>query len=336
MPIDVHAHYVPPATLEALEGKGAEFGVSLVKHPPSCDCSLHFNYGFKTRPFFAKLIEPTDARLKGMDAQGVNRQVLSTWTEISAYGLSVEQGRRWHRFLNQHIAQLVQSHPRRFALLASVPLQDAQAAAAELEYGVRELGAVGAVVGANVEGKNLGDVDLDAFWQKAVELDVGVFVHPVASSPVPRTEKFGMAQTVHYTYDTTLTVGSLILNGVLDRFPALRLLLSHGGGTFPYLAGRFDLMYGRMKAGGQGSPAQARPSDYLKRFFYDTILHEPTILHWLSTRVSVDRIVLGSDYSFPPEDRDPVGSVRSAGFSAGEVRKVIEDNPRALFPRLRD
>jgi aminocarboxymuconate-semialdehyde decarboxylase len=334
MPIDVHAHYVPPSVVEEVEPQAARFGLSVVRHPPSCACALHFNYGLKVRPFFPKLIEPVCDRMAAMEKQGVTRQVLSCWADIFAYGLPLQQAAEWHRFLNEHLAKLCASKPDQFSLLASVPLPYAQESAAELDYAVRELGAVGAVLAANVEGTNLGEFDLNAFWRKVVELDVGVFIHPVQAQPVPRSAKFGLLQIAQYTVDTTLCVGSLIGTGVLDRFPNLRLLLSHGGGTFPYLTGRFDCMHERMDRTAQEDIARQAPSGYLKRFFYDTILHDPSILRWLSQRVGTAQIVVGSDYSFPPADLDPVGTVRAAGFSAEEMEAIYERNPRVLFSRL--
>lgn len=334
MPIDVHAHYVPPSILDRVEARAGEFGLSVVRHPPSCACAFHFDYGLKVRPFFPKLVEPVAERLEAMGRQGIDRQVLSCWADIFAYGLAREQAQPWHRFLNRHLSDLCASHPDRFALLASVPLPYAQEAAAELEYAVTDMGAVGAVVAANVEGKNLGELDLDAFWKTACDLDVGVFIHPVQAQPHPRSAKFALSQIAQYTVDTTLCVGSLIGAGVLDRFPKLRILLSHGGGTFPYLTGRFDCMHERMDRAAQGDVAAQPPSAYLKRFYYDTILHDPAILRWLAERVSVERIALGSDYSFPPADLDPMATVRAAGFSGAEIRAIAEDNPRQLFPRL--
>ena len=334
MPIDVHAHYVPPSVVETIEGRASEFGLSVVKHPPTCTCALHFDYGLKVRPFFPKLIEPVERRLEAMAQQGVDRQVLSMWADIFGHGLPRATAQQWHRYLNEHLSKLCQRHDRAFAMLASVPFPYAQEAAAELEYAVKNLGAVGAVVAANVEGGNLGELDLDAFWQTAVDLDVGIFIHPVQAQPSARSAKFALSQIAQYTVDTTFTVGSLIFAGVLDRFPALRILLSHGGGTFPYLSGRFDCMHERMDRSQQGDIAKNAPSAYVRRFYYDTILHDPSILKWLAQRVSVDRIALGSDYSFPPADLDPIGTVRKAGFSDLEYKRIVEDNPRALFPRL--
>jgi aminocarboxymuconate-semialdehyde decarboxylase len=120
----------------------------------------------------------------------------------------------------------------------------------------------------------------------------------------------------------------------MDRFPQLRLLLSHGGGTFPYLTGRFDCMHERMDRAAQGDVAARPPSSYLKQFFYDTILHDPVILRWLAERVSVRQLVLGTDYSFPPADMEPLASVGQAGFSPTELEAIVEDNAHTLFPRL--
>jgi aminocarboxymuconate-semialdehyde decarboxylase len=334
MPIDVHAHYVPRRILDTLEERARDFGLSLVKTPPHC--ALHFDYGLKVRPFFPKLIEAEDERIAGMATQGVDRQVLSVWPDILAYGLPTETAARWHRLMNESLADLCARRPHCFALFASVPLPNAAAAAREAEFAMRELGAAGLVVAANVEGVNLGEVELDEFWHAAAELGASVFIHPVQAMPAPRTAKFALAQIAQYTFDTTLCVGSLIFAGVLDRFPTLRLILAHGGGAFPYLLGRFDLMHQRMDRPAQGDVARAAPSAYVRRFHYDTILHDPKILRFLAATAGVDRIVLGSDYSFPPADLDPIGTVRRAGFTDAETRRILDDNALAAIPRLKE
>jgi aminocarboxymuconate-semialdehyde decarboxylase len=334
MAIDAHAHYVPRRILDILEDRAGEFGLSLVKQP-GCECAIHFDYGLKVRPFFPKLVEEMGARLDAMGRQGVDRQILSLWADIFGYGLPLEPAARWHQLLNESLSRLCLSQGQHFSMLASVPLPHAAAAARELERAVRQLGAVGAVVAANVEGVNLGEVPLDEFWHAAATLDVPVFIHPVQAMPAPRTAKFGLAQIAQYTFDTTLCIGSLIFSGVLDRFPGLRLLVSHGGGAFPYLLGRFDCMHERMDRKAQGDVARSRPSAYLRRFHYDTLLHDAKALGWLAEIVGVERVVLGSDYSFPPADNDPVGSVRAAGFSEAALVRILDGNALELFSRLR-
>lgn len=333
MAIDCHAHYVPPQMIDALGSRARDFGLTL-HHAPGCQCAVHFENGVKLRPFFNDLVESKDARLKAMDATGVDRQVLSSWTDLYAPHLDVKTAIEWHAFLNEHLRRVRDETPHRFSYLASMPLPHAEASASLLENEVKQHGAVGAVIPANVLDTNLGELDLEAFWQAAERLDVGVFLHPVQAVPQPRSAKFGLTQVVQYTTDTSLTVGSLMMSGVLDRYPRLRILLSHGGGSVPYLIGRFDIMHARMNKAHQANVAKEKPSAYLLRFYYDSIVHDPSILSWLATRVSIPQLVLGSDYSFPPADRDPVKTVMEAGFSADECGAILERNAHDLFPAL--
>lgn len=329
MPIDVHAHYLPAKLVEVVEREGARYGVSVVEHEPSCQKCLRFEYGLQVRPFFAKLVEPLESRLESMRRTGIDRQILSAWTDIFAYALPAAKGAAWHRLLNDLLGEVASRHPQRFAWLASGALPDAASAARELERAVKA-GAIGGVVATNVEGRNLGELALDEYWASAARLDVPVFLHPAQPAPLARTAKFALNQIVQYTYDTTLAIGSLVSAGVLDRFAKLRLIVSHGGGAFPYLVGRFDVMHERADPA-QGITAEARPSAYLRRFWYDTILHDAAALRYLADRVQVDRVVLGSDDSFPPADREPLESLRAAGFDASQIRRITEDNPRQLF-----
>jgi aminocarboxymuconate-semialdehyde decarboxylase len=332
VPIDVHAHYLPLKILEILERQGERYGLLLVELP-SCQKCLRFDYGLQLRPFFPKLIEPVGERLESKRRTRNTRQVLSAWTDILGYGLPAEQGERWHRLLNDLLAELCHAEPVAFSWLASGPLPDAARAAKELERAVKTQGAIGGVLATNVEGTNLGELPLEEYWACATALEVPVFLHPAQPAPAPRAGKFALNQIAQYTFDTTLCVGSLISSGVLDRFPDLRLILSHGGGALPYLIGRFDCMHARADKA-QGIVARDKPSAYLRRMWYDSIVHDPQALRYLAERVSLERVVLGSDDSFPPADRDPLASLRAADFNADEIRRVAEDNPRALFRLL--
>jgi aminocarboxymuconate-semialdehyde decarboxylase len=329
MPIDVHAHYLPAKLTEIAEREGARFGVRVVEHEPTCQKCLRFEYGLQVRPFFPKLIEPLESRLESMQRTGIDRQILSAWADIFAYALAPEKGEAWHRLLNDLLAEVAARHRQRFSWLASGALPDAARAARELERAVKG-GAIGGVAATNVEGKNLGELALDEYWATAERLDVPVFLHPAQPTPLPRTAKFALNQVVQYTYDTTLAMGSLISSGVLDRFSKLRLIVSHGGGAFPYLVGRFDVMHERADKA-QAIVAAAKPSAYMRRFWYDTILHDAPALRYLTERVQIDRVVLGSDDSFPPADRDPIASLRAAGFDRAAIERITEENPRRLF-----
>lgn len=331
MPIDVHAHYVPEALLTAIRKDGEGIGVHLEDRaggPPA----LSFDYGFKVRPFFPKLVESAEARRRSLEKQGLDRQFLATWPDIFGYGLEARACRAWHRMLNDTLAQWCAEHSDKFSFVGSVPLTDADNAAAELRRAVN-LGAVAVIVPANVEGTNLGEVALDAFWAAAESTSTPVMVHPVVAGPVPRASKFGLTQIVQYTFDTTLAVGSLLSSGVLDRFPRLVLVPAHGGGAFPYLLGRFDVMHARMDRAAQGDVALAAPSEYAPRLVYDTIVHAPKALRFLADVVGLDQLVLGSDEPFPPADQDPIGTLKMARFSPAEIERICEENPRRIFSR---
>ena len=329
MPIDMHAHYVPPAVLRLIQEDAVPDGIRLKTEPSGEQC-IHFDYGIQIRPFFPQILD-LEERWEVMSEQGIDRQVLSVWADLFGYGLPAAEGTKWHRLLNEHLFETTQRYPERLSALASVPLQDAGSAAKELEYGVRECGAVGGVIGANVVGMNLGDVPLDEFWAKAVELDVPLFIHPTEPTPPARVQKYGLNQVVQYTFDTTVTVGSIIFSGVLDRFRGLKLILSHGGGYFPYQVGRFDRIYRRLEESSETDRPSEPPSAYLTRFYYDTIIHHPTALQFLVEIVGSSQVLLGSDYPFPPRDPNPLKLLQDAALSSDDVDRIADGNATRLF-----
>lgn len=328
MIIDVHAHFVPPSMLEGLEDRGRDFGVSLVEHEPGCPC-CQFETGLTVRPFFEAILD-IDMRLGEMDRQGVDREILTLWADIFAYELPADKGNAWHRHMNDHLARVADAAPERFSWMASGAMQDPAGAARELERCMAN-GAVGAMTATELRGENLGECDLDEFWSACVGLGAPVFLHPAQPVAPPRAGRFALNQVCAYTYDTTLSVGSLILNGVLDRFPGLHLILSHGGGSVPWLIGRFDRLYASAPQRVTGTVAAEPPSAYLPRLFYDTILHDPAALNYLAEKVGHDRLLLGTDLPFPPGDPDPLGSLRLAGFSEDQIQVIADSGPRSLF-----
>ena len=327
MTIDIHAHYVP-AELIARIRSARDLGVEVVDGAQTP--ALMFEYGFKVRPFFPRLVENTAQRVAWLDGEKIDHQLVATWPDIYAYGLSDEKCVVWHRLLNDTLAAWCNSNSARFGFIASVPLPNAANAADELTRAIG-LGAKGLMVPANVEGINIGELPLDHLWKKANDEGFPIIIHPVLTGPAPRAAKFGLTQSTQYTFDTTLGAGSLLYSGVLDRFPQLTIVLSHGGGAFPYLAGRFDIMHARMDRQAQGDVALHKPSDYAARFAYDSILHASKPLRFLADFVGIDRIMLGTDYSFPPADLTPMNTLRQAGFSPREIEQIAEQNPRRMF-----
>lgn len=328
--IDAHAHIVPAAVIDAVRADGERLGVRYLPPSGGGAPALVFADGTRLRPFFPKLAESEADRLASMAATGIERQVLSTWTDMFGFGLAASQAIAWHRMMNEAFADLCRRHPGRFAFLASGALQDPMAAAAELRRAVREDGAVGAAAPANFAGVNIGEMELDPWWAAIEETGLPVLVHPVDLAPGPRVRRWGLAQVVSYTFDTTLAAGSLIHTGVPDRFPKLRVFLPHGGGAFVWLSGRFDCMAGRVPPEMRGA-AERPPSRYVDRFLFDTILHDPELLRVLVGRVGAERVLLGTDDGFPPADRDPLGALAAASLPEAHVRAIAEGNAREAF-----
>lgn len=326
--IDVHAHLVPPDVVDTLASRGKDFGIDLVETEPGCHC-CRLETGMQIRPFFESLMN-ADMRIGEMDNQGVDREILSVWADIFGYDLPPAKGALWHAALNDSMAKLCDRHGDRFSWLASGAMQDAALAARELERGMKA-GAVGAMVATHIAGTNLGEAPLDEFWAACVELKAPVFLHPAQPVAPPRAGRYALNQVVAYTTDTTLTVGSLISAGVLDRFPDLQLILSHGGGSVPYLIGRFDRMYRAAPQRVTGTVAAETPSAYLSRLHYDTILHHGPALRYLRDLVGIGQMLLGTDLPFPPGDPDPLASLRNAEFTEAEIAQIADTNPRALF-----
>jgi aminocarboxymuconate-semialdehyde decarboxylase len=249
------------------------------------------------RPFpEAQVRRMTDLklRLEAMDEMGVDIQVISpNILHQCTYGLAAEEGLRLERLNNDHVAELVARKPDRLIGIGSVPLQDVALAIGEMERAVRELKLKGIIVASRVNETDLGDQSLHPFWQQAEALGVAIFVHPAGNAD-PRLQKHSLLISLGQPLEEAFAQTSLVYDGVLDKFPRLKIAFAHGGGFIPYYAGRFDWIYRR------GSTPQMKGdfSSYLRSFHYDTVVFNPDVLEQLATKVDTSHIMLGSDFPF--------------------------------------
>ena len=249
--------------------------------------------------------------------------------DVAGYSLAPESGAAWSRLQNEALAASLAEIGGRHRGLAAVPLQDPKRAAVELRHAVTTLGLRGAMVDPNALGRALGDRDFDPFWGAAAELGAPVVLHPFLLEAVERFGRHYLHNLVGYPFETTLAAASLILGGTLDRFPALDVVLVHGGGFLPYHIGRFDRGHaGREEVRADGAQ---RPSGYLRRFHYDTLVQLPRALAYLVDVVGADRVLLGSDHPFWMGDPEPLTIVREAGLPAASQRLILGDNAARLF-----
>jgi aminocarboxymuconate-semialdehyde decarboxylase len=326
--VDIHAHHVPTALLELVRNQGGRHGFEAAPDDQG-------RWTFKLPGISARIVPPPlvnpERYLTQMDEQGLRRRLLSGWNEVFGYELEPEPGAWWCTAQNEALAEIVATDPARLAGLATVPLQDPELAASELIRAVETLEFRGALIGTQVRGANLDGEELAPLWEAACEKDVPVIVHPGSGSLDPgRLSKYFMANTVGNPTETTLAAASLIAGGVLERFPALKVVLVHGGGFFPYQLGRLQkafLVRTEVPKGvGRG------PLELARRFYYDTILHQTAALDLLVEVAGADRLMFGTDFPFEmAEQRTPGEWLSPAIPEAAELAAVSGGNASELF-----
>lgn len=306
MIIDAHAHLVPPSLVEAIKSEAGRF--------PSVRITEEGGFAFcgkkPTRPV-SKGLSDIPGRLKWMDDNGIDRQVVGGWLDIFGNELPVEEGVAWARLYNAHLAAAAKAEPR-FVPLACVPLQDG-ARAAEVLREAHAQGFRGTMIGTQPKGKGgvLDDPSLTPFWEAADELGMGIFIHPVFESGDDRVHDYGMANAVGRITDMLITFSRLIYSGHVTRYGRAKIVAGIGGAALPYVVGRLRRNYSLDKSLGD-------PDAALAALYYDTIVQDPRTLRYLADMVGADRIMMGSDMPFPIGDLEPMKIVAETPFSDAE------------------
>ncbi|WP_162529650.1 amidohydrolase family protein [Nocardioides caldifontis] len=329
--IDVHAHCVPLGVVETLRRDAGRYGIEVVEHEGKRHAVVDGRV--RTGVLRDDLVD-VEQRVAAMDRAGIDVQVLSSWIDMTAYALPAEVGARYARMFNEALAATAAQVPGRFEALATVPLQDPHRAAQELRHAVASLGMVGVELATTVDGRELDDLALEPFWEAAEELRCLVLLHPYASLSGRGVSRYFLGNLVGNPAESTIAVAHLIFGGVLERHPALRFCLVHGGGFAPYQLGRWDHGYAR-NARGAAVHLTRSPSEWLAEIHHDTVVHSPAALRFLLDVVGPERVVLGSDHPFEMGDQDPLGLLRSVpGIDEQTVAAVSAGNLKRLLSQL--
>ncbi len=322
MIIDCHAHLVPPSLLEAIRAQAGAFpSVRLIEDGASLGFS--FAGGKPTRPV-SKPLTDIPGRLKWMDEQKIERQVVAGWLDMYANDIPAEEGAAWSRLINTHLMQAAKAEPR-FIPLATVPLQDGKLAAAVLRE-AHAAGFKGVMIGTQPKGKGgvLDDPSLEPFWEAANELGSIVTAHPVFESGDDRVHDYGMANAVGRITDTMIAMSRLIYSGHITRYSNIKMLALIGGAALPFVVGRLRTNYLLDKKLGD-------PDAALAAMYYDTIVQDPRSLRFLADVVGADRIMMGSDMPFPIGDLTPMKVVAETKFSDAERASINGGLAQRLF-----
>jgi aminocarboxymuconate-semialdehyde decarboxylase len=285
--IDFHNHYYPPRYLELLKT-----GSSRVKVTVDDDGNpwLHYpgDYNIAVRGH-----RDLGYRDHVLADHGIDTQVITLTTP----GTHVEerpQAARLASLVNDEFREGMERYGRRFVALATLPLNDPGASAAELKRAHRDLGMRGAMLFSNVNGVALSDSRFWPMYELANELEAVLYVHPTNPSNVDAMQQYWLMPLVGFLFDTTLAAAGLVFSGVVERFPRIRWVLTHMGGAIPYLAERLDRGFRAFRECREH--IQRPPSDYLRLFYYDTVNFDPNAIQLAVAFAGIDRIVAGSDY----------------------------------------
>lgn len=267
--------------------------------------------------------------LAEQEMAGVDRILLCPWVSLLRYDASAEDGLRICRLYNDALARLASDHAR-VSGLGMIPLQNPELAARELEMVMRVPGLYGVEIAASVNGVYLGDDRFAPFWAAAENLGALVFIHPTTRGFDEAVfNDYYLWNTVGNPLETTITAAHMIMSGVMERHPKLKVLLAHGGGAIMSLRGRLHHAYTFQPQ------AKARlnesPQDSLKRFYFDTVTHDADVLRELIGFAGADHVLLGSDYPFDMGAERPAEIVRMLNLSAEDEAKILGGNAVRLL-----
>lgn len=289
--VDVHTHMLSEAWLALL----VEHGAPLYRLVPRGDRKTLFMGG-------AAIMTPNqgmfdyEMRIAAMDEAGVDIAILSL-TCPNVYFGNADVSTQAAVLINDDMAKEQQHYPKRIRWLASLPWQFPERAVRELER-ARERGAVGVMVLADIDGVALTDPRFVPIWQAIDDAALPVLVHPTVppASAELGLDELGLANPLGFTFNTSLCVARLMLDGFFERFTKLKLIASHAGGSLPFLIGRLDRCWEKIE------PTRAKtthpPSYYFRKLYLDSVVYRLDALEMAIGTCGIDNVLYGSDYPF--------------------------------------
>lgn len=326
--IDVHAHVMLPAIEKEVAG-----------HPDRADSPAQRveAMGQTTVDYNAQAMIPnclphlTDlsVRLAAMDAMGVDMQVISPSPNQYHYWADAELGNDIATRLNTYVAECCEHHPDRLVGLGTVALQHPELAVRQLDHAIDELGLKGIEISSMVGTRELSDPGFDPFWKRADERGAVIFLHPLGCPMGARLAPSYLSNSVGQAVEHAVAISHLIFGGVFDRHEGLKVVAAHGGGYLPTYVGRADHAWDERP---DACTCKHRPSEYLKRMWFDSLVYQPQILEALVRQVGASQVVVGTDYPFDMGHYDIHGLLMAAeGIALDDKRAILGGNLEKLL-----
>lgn len=288
--VDVHTHMLSQAWLKRYKKYGPpRYTIAPIKGGYD---AMHEDGA----PFLT--ITPTmldyAARIKAMDEVGVDVAIVSIGGPSCYFG-GEEVSLGTAKTINDDMAAAQRQYPGRIRFLATLPWQYPNVAVAELERAL-SLGAVGVMVLANIQGMHLTDPKLAPIWQAIDDRALPVLVHPTNPPGLHdmQMQKYNLIATVGFVFDTTLAITRMVMSGFLDKYPNLKLIAAHGGGTIPYINKRIDIFHEYMAT--SRVDIATPPSEYYARIYYDAVVYQMNALHACIDIAGASHVLYGSDF----------------------------------------
>lgn len=319
--IDIHTHILP----ENLPDWGKKFGygeyIHLEHNKPCCARMM------KGTKFFREIENncwSAEKRMDECDVHGVHVQVLSTIPVMFNYQTKPKDGLEISKFLNDHIAEVITLHPKRFVGLGTIPLQDIDLSIKELER-CKSIGMKGVQIGSNVNQKNLSEPEFFRFFEACRDLDMCVFIHPWEMMGEQNMQKYWLPWLVGMPAETSRAICSMLFAGIFEKIPGLRVAFAHGGGSFPFTFGRIVHGYDcRPDLVAIDNPVH--PSKFKGKFYVDSLVHSQEALDFLVKFMGEDFVVLGSDYPFPLGEEVPGTLIKKHFSNTAIQQKLLTSN----------
>ena len=323
MIIDFHNHFYPAEYIEAIQK-----GPSNIKVTFDADNNPLLHY-----PGDYNILVPEHrdigSRENALRKEGIDMQILTfttPGTQIETPERSVELA----RIVNNSFAKIKEDHSSRFTALATLPMNDVDASIIELERAFGELGFKGVTVFSNINGIALSDQRFWPLYRKANDLNAVFYIHPNFPVGVEAMTDYWLMPLVGFTFDTTLAAAKLVFSGVVERFPNIRWVLAHLGGAIPYLAERLDRGYFAFKECRE--QISQPPSEYLRKFYYDSVNFDVRALQLAVDFAGADHILAGSDYPHQIGSLEKmVESIQNLNISPEEKTGMLGENAKKLL-----